>query len=100
MTTSYVHTSLNSLRTMLTSLTEHPSCLTKNQVLEYSRLSSEIKIELNKHDHSVEKEHCITLIIILRLKIRTFFSTFAHPHHTKRENIDIKKNEARQLSFH
>ena len=86
MTTSYVHSSLNSLRTMLTTITEHPSRLTRNQVLEYSRISSEIKIELNKHEHSVEKEHCITLIIILRLKIRTFLLNIRTPSpHKKRK---------------
>ena len=87
MTTSYVHSSLNSLRTMLTTITEHSSRLTKSQVLEYSKLSSEIKIELNKHEHSVEKEHCITLIIILRLKIRTFLLNTRSPSpHKKRKN--------------
>ena len=86
MTTSYVHSSLNSLRTMLTTITEHPSRLTRSQVLEYSRISSEIKIELNKHEHSVEKEHCITLIIILRLKIRTFLLDIRTPSpHQKRK---------------
>jgi hypothetical protein len=85
MTTSYTHTSLNSLRTMLTSLTEHSSRLTKNQVLEYSRISSEIKIELNNHEHSVEKEHCITLIIILRLKIQTFLLNTRTPSPHKRK---------------
>ena len=85
MTNSYVHTSLNSLRAMLTSITEHPFRLTKNQVLEYSKLSSEIKVELNKHEHSVEKEHCITLIIILRLKIQTFLLNIRTPSpHKKR----------------
>jgi hypothetical protein len=72
MTALYAYTSLNSLRSMLTSLTEDSTRLTKSQVLEYSKKSSEIKTELSKHEHSIEKEHCITLIAILRLKIRTF----------------------------
>jgi hypothetical protein len=88
MTISYAHTSLNSLRTMLTSLTEHSSRLTKNQVLEYSRISSEIKIELNNHEHSVEKEHCITLIIILRLKIRTFLLNARTPPPPRKRNYN------------
>jgi hypothetical protein len=50
---------------MLTSLTEDSTRLTRSQVLEYSRKSSEIKAELSQHEHSVEKEHCITLIAIL-----------------------------------